>query len=299
MDLKRLHSIFSGTVLIDEPLSSHTWLKIGGPADLFLIPASKNDVSQAVAFCLKEGLPYTILGSGSNVLVGDNGIRGAVIAIHKTLDYMIVDGDTVRAGAGVNVPKFVLDLLKEGFTGMEGLGGIPGSLGGAIIMNAGAYGSEIFEFVTDVEVIRNGVAVTLRRDEIFYTYRDTDLTKDIILEVGFRFERGDVLAAKERRKELLAKRKDSQPLDRPNAGSIFKNPTGDYAGRLIEACELKGTRIGDAVVSEKHANFLVNDGHATASHMMRLIALVRDRVRSDHGVELELEVKLLGEGFDG
>lgn len=299
MNLKRLHSIFSGTVLIDEPLSSHTWLKIGGPADLFLIPASKNDVSQAVAFCLKEGLPYTILGSGSNVLVGDNGIRGAVIAIHKTLDYMIVDGDTVRAGAGVNVPKFVLDLLKEGFTGMEGLGGIPGSLGGAIIMNAGAYGSEIFEFVTDVEVIRNGVAVTLRRDEIFYTYRDTDLTKDIILEVGFRFERGDVLAAKERRKELLAKRKDSQPLDRPNAGSIFKNPTGDYAGRLIEACELKGTRIGDAVVSEKHANFLVNDGHATASHMMRLIALVRDRVRSDHGVELELEVKLLGEGFDG
>lgn len=299
MDLKRLHSIFSGTVLIDEPLSSHTWLKIGGPADLFLIPASKNDVSQAVAFCLKEGLPYTILGSGSNVLVGDNGIRGAVIAIHKTLDYMIVDGDTVRAGAGVNVPKFVLDLLKEGFTGMEGLGGIPGSLGGAIIMNAGAYGSEIFEFVTDVEVIRNGVAVTLRRDEIFYTYRDTDLTKDIILEVGFRFERGDVVAAKERRKELLAKRKDSQPLDRPNAGSIFKNPTGDYAGRLIEACELKGTRIGDAVVSEKHANFLVNDGHATASHMMRLIALVRDRVRSDHGVELELEVKLLGEGFDG
>jgi UDP-N-acetylmuramate dehydrogenase len=212
---------------------------------------------------------------------------------------MIVDGDTVRAGAGVNVPKFVLDLLKEGFTGMEGLGGIPGSLGGAIIMNAGAYGSEIFEFVTDVEVIRNGVAVTLRRDEIFYTYRDTDLTKDIILEVGFRFERGDVVAAKERRKELLAKRKDSQPLDRPNAGSIFKNPTGDYAGRLIEACELKGTRIGDAVVSEKHANFLVNDGHATASHMMRLIALVRDRVRSDHGVELELEVKLLGEGFDG
>lgn len=299
MNLKRLHSIFSGTVLIDEPLSSHTWLKIGGPADLFLIPASKNDVSQAVAFCLKEGLPYTILGSGSNVLVGDNGIRGAVIAIHKTLDYMIVDGDTVRAGAGVNVPKFVLDLLKEGFTGMEGLGGIPGSLGGAIIMNAGAYGSEIFEFVTDVEVIRNGVAVTLRRDEIFYTYRDTDLTKDIILEVGFRFERGDVVAAKERRKELLAKRKDSQPLDRPNAGSIFKNPTGDYAGRLIEACELKGTRIGDAVVSEKHANFLVNDGHATASHMMRLIALVRDRVRSDHGVELELEVKLLGEGFDG
>jgi UDP-N-acetylmuramate dehydrogenase len=299
MDLTHLHSIFSGTVLIDEPLSSHTWLKIGGPADLFLIPASKDDVSQAVAFCREEGLPYTILGSGSNVLVGDNGIRGAVIAIHKTLDYMIVYSDTVRAGAGVNVPKFVLDLLKEGFTGMEGLGGIPGSLGGAIIMNAGAYGSEIFEFVTDVEVIRDGKAVTLQRDQIFYTYRGTDLTKDIILEVGFRFERGDVVAAKERRKELLAKRKDSQPLDRPNAGSIFKNPAGDYAGRLIEACALKGTRVGDAVVSEKHANFLVNDGQATASDMMRLIALVRNRVRSDHGVELELEIKLLGEGFDG
>jgi UDP-N-acetylmuramate dehydrogenase len=298
MDLTRLNSMFSGKVLLNEPLSSHTWLKIGGPADLFLVPASKDDVSQAVAFCLEEGLPYTILGSGSNVLVGDAGIRGVVIAIHKTLDYMSVEGDTVRAGAGINVPKFVLDLLKEGFTGMEGLGGIPGSLGGAIIMNAGAYGTEIFEFVTDVEVIRAGKAITLQRDQIFFTYRGTDLTNDIILEVGFRFDRGDVTAAKERRKELLAKRKDSQPLDRPNAGSIFKNPAGDYAGRLIEASALKGTRVGDAMVSEKHANFLVNDGHATASDMMRLITLVRDRVRADHGVELEMEVKLLGEGFD-
>ncbi len=299
MDLTRLHSMFSGKVLIDEPLSSHTWLKIGGPADLFLVPASKEDVIHAVQYCLEEGMPYTILGSGSNVLVGDDGIRGAVIAIHKTLDYMTVDGDTVRAGAGVNVPKFVMDLLKEGFTGMEGLGGIPGSLGGAIIMNAGAYGTEIFEFVTDVELIRSGEAVTLNRDQIFYTYRGTDLTKDIILEVGFKFDRGDVEAAKERRKVLLAKRKDSQPLDRPNAGSIFKNPQGDYAGRLIEASGLKGTRVGDAVVSEKHANFLVNDGNATARDLMSLIELVRGRVRHDHGVELELEVKLLGEGFYG
>ncbi len=299
MDLTRLHSNFSGKVLIDEPLSSHTWLKIGGPADLFLIPATKEDVIQAVSYCLAEGIPYTILGSGSNVLVGDGGIRGAVIAIHRTLDYMSVHGDTVRAGAGVNVPKFVVDLLKEGFTGMEGLGGIPGSLGGAIIMNAGAYGTEIFEFVTDVELIRNGKAITLQRNQIFYTYRGTDLTKDIILEVGFRFERGDIEAAKERRKELLAKRKGSQPLDRPNAGSIFKNPPGDFAGRLIEASGLKGTRVGDAVVSEKHANFLVNDGNATARDMMRLIKMVSDRVKADHGVELELEVKLLGEGFDG
>ncbi len=299
MDLTRLHSIFSGKVLINEPLSGHTWLKIGGPADLFLIPATKDDVIQAVSYCLEEGMPYTILGSGSNVLVGDDGIRGAVIAIHKTLDYMSVRRDTVRAGAGVNVPKFVVDLLKEGFTGMEGLGGIPGSLGGAIIMNAGAYGTEIFEFVTDVELIRNGKAITLQRDQIFYTYRGTDLTKDIILEVGFRFDRGDIEAAKERRKELLAKRKGSQPLDRPNAGSIFKNPKGDFAGRLIEASDLKGTRVGDALVSEKHANFLVNDGNATARDMMRLIELVRTRVMADHGVELELEVKLLGEGFDG
>lgn len=299
MDLTRLHSTFSGKVLPNEPLSGHTWLKIGGPADVFLVPDTKEDVLRAVQFCLDEGMPYTILGSGSNVLVGDDGIRGAVIAIHKTLDYLHVDGDVVRAGAGVNVPKLVVDLLKHGFTGMEGLGGIPGSLGGAIIMNAGAYGTEIFEFVTDVELIRNGQALTLTRDQIFYTYRGTDLTNDIILEVGFRFERGDVDAAKERRKVLLAKRKDSQPLDRPNAGSIFKNPSGDFAGRLIEASGLKGTRVGDAVVSEKHANFLVNDGHATAKDMMGLIELVRDRVRADHGVELELEVKLLGEGFHG
>lgn len=299
MDLARLHSTFSGKVLPNEPLSGHTWLKIGGPADVFLVPDTKEDVLHAVRFCTEEGIPYTILGSGSNVLVGDDGIRGAVIAIHKTLDYLHVDGDVVRAGAGVNVPKLVVDLLKHGFTGMEGLGGIPGSLGGAIIMNAGAYGTEIFEFVTDVELIRSGNAVTLTRDQIFFTYRGTDLTNDIILEVGFRFERGDVDAAKERRKVLLAKRKDSQPLDRPNAGSIFKNPPGDYAGRLIEASGLKGTRVGNAVVSEKHANFLVNDGEATARDMMGLIELVRSRVRADHGVELELEVKLLGEGFHG
>lgn len=299
MDLARLHSTFSGKVLPNEPLSGHTWLKIGGPADVFLVPDTKEDVLRAVRFCTEEGIPYTILGSGSNVLVGDDGIRGAVIAIHKTLDYLHVDGDVVRAGAGVNVPKLVVDLLKYGFTGMEGLGGIPGSLGGAIIMNAGAYGTEIFEFVTDVELIRSGNAVTLTRDQIFFTYRGTDLTNDIILEVGFRFERGDVDAAKERRKVLLAKRKDSQPLDRPNAGSIFKNPPGDYAGRLIEASGLKGTRVGNAVVSEKHANFLVNDGEATARDMMGLIELVRSRVRADHGVELELEVKLLGEGFHG
>lgn len=297
MDLNRLHSTFSGQIRRDEPMAKHTWLEIGGPADLFLVPASKEDVVTAVEFCYAEGLPVTILGSGSNVLVGDKGIRGAVIAIHKTLDYMHVDGDQVRAGAGVNVPKLVVDLLKAGFTGMEGLGGIPGSLGGAVIMNAGAYGTEIFEFITDVELVRQGKAETLTRDQIRFTYRGTDLTNDIILEVGFRFARGDVDVAKQRRKELLAKRKASQPLDRPNAGSIFKNPPGDYAGRLIEASGLKGTRVGQAVVSEKHANFLVNDGGATATDMMGLIERVRDVVAKDHGVALELEVKLLGEGF--
>ncbi len=297
MNLSALHSTFKGQILLNEPLSNHTWLKIGGPADLFLVPSSKDDVVHAISFCTNHSLPFTILGSGSNVLVGDKGIRGAVIALHKTLDYMNVDGSKVRAGAGILLPKLVLDLLKEGFTGMEGLGGIPGTLGGAIIMNAGAYGTEIFEFVTDVELIRDGEVYTLSRDQIHYTYRATDLNNDIILEVGFEFERGDVEIAKERRKELLAKRKNSQPLDRPNAGSIFKNPDGDYAGRLIEVSGLKGTRVGDAVVSEKHANFLVNDGNATASDMMALIKLVQDKVKADHHQELELEIKLLGEGF--
>jgi len=299
MDLTQLHSTFSGQVLQNEPLSNHTWLKIGGPADLFLIPASKTDVVAAVSYCHDNNIPLTILGSGSNVLIGDHGIRGVVILIHKTLDYLHIDGDVIRAGAGANVPKLVLDLLKSGFTGMEGLGGIPGSLGGAIIMNAGAYGTEIFEFVTDVELVRDGKLTTLQRDEIAYTYRSTDLVKDIILEVGFSFERGDTELAKTRRKELLAKRKSSQPLDRPNAGSIFKNPPGDYAGRLIEASGLKGLRFGDAVVSEKHANFLVNDGNATATEMMALIEQVSDVVERDHGVVLEMEVKLLGEGFYG
>lgn len=299
MNLDALHSTFSGTVSTAEPLARHTWLKIGGPADLFLVPATKADVVSAAVFCQANAIPVTILGSGSNILVGDNGIRGAVILIHKTLDYIHADGGHVRAGAGTNLPKLVSDLLKMGYTGMENLGGIPGSLGGAVIMNAGAYGSEIFDFITDVELVRHGKAITLKKEEIHYAYRETDLTADIILEAGFTFERGDVEAAKERRKAMLAKRKNSQPLDRPNAGSFFKNPAGDFAGRLIESCGLKGFRIGDAVVSEKHANFLVNDGAATASDMMKLIGHVRETVLQAHGVLLELEVKPIGEGFDG
>lgn len=297
MDVQKLHSIFNGKVLINEPLASHTWLKIGGPADLFLVPERKDDVVAAVEFCREAKLPITILGSGSNVLVGDKGIRGAVIAIHKTLDYILDEDGHIRAGAGVNLPKFVVEMLNRGYTGMEGLGGIPGTLGGAIIMNAGAYGTEIFEFVTDVELIRNGLPMTLQKTQILFSYRGTDLNGDIILEVGFDFERGDTEQAKERRKELLAKRKNSQPLDRPNAGSIFKNPPNDFAGRLIELSGLKGTRFGDAVVSDKHANFLVNDGKASAADMMQLIRHVQQVVLRDHQVSLELEVKLLGEGF--
>jgi len=297
MDVQKLHSIFNGKVFINEPMALHTWLKIGGPADLFLVPDRKDDVVAAVEFCRETKLPITILGSGSNVLVGDKGIRGAVIAIHKTLDYILEEEECIRAGAGVNLPKFVVEMLNRGYTGMEGLGGIPGTLGGAIIMNAGAYGTEIFEFVTDVELIRNGLPMTLQKAQILFSYRGTDLTGDIILEVGFVFERGDTEVAKERRKELLTKRKNSQPLDRPNAGSIFKNPPNDFAGRLIELSGLKGTRFGDAVVSDKHANFLVNDGNATATDMMRLIRHVQEVVQRDHQVALELEVKLLGEGF--
>lgn len=296
--LMEIQSFFRGTIRYNEPMKKHTTLKIGGPADYFFEPANKQDLINLVLYHYEQNLPYFILGKGSNILVGDKGIRGSVIAIRDTLSYMNIEGECVTAGAGYNLPRLVLDVIEHGLEGIENLGGIPGTLGGAVIMNAGAYQREIFDVITRVECIRAGKHVELKPEDIDFRYRYTNLTDSVILEITLQLKKStDIELIKQKRKNLLEKRNQSQPLNKPNAGSIFKNPPNDYAGRLIEACNLKGLQIGGALVSPKHANFLVNENNATASDMMNLINKVKTCVFENFNIFLELEVQLIGEGF--
>nr|BCX00742.1 MAG: UDP-N-acetylenolpyruvoylglucosamine reductase [Bacteroidota bacterium] len=297
IELDRLRRLLRGEIRLREPMSRHTSLRIGGPADVFIVPADKEDVIRIMTWLQEREIAYFILGRGTNILVGDEGIRGVVVALGHTLEYLRIEGNRVTVGAGYALPRLVLECLRRGLGGIEGLGGVPGSVGGAVIMNAGAYGVELFEYLCEVELVQGGCHQVRRREEIQYGYRYTDLKGSVVLEAVLQLPSVDPKEALRRRRELLDRRNRTQPLDMPNAGSIFKNPPGDYAGRLIEAAGLKGFSIGGAMVSPRHANFLVNTGSATARDMWRLIEHVRQTVRDRFGVELELEIELVGEGF--
>ncbi|MCS7081962.1 MAG: UDP-N-acetylmuramate dehydrogenase [Bacteroidetes bacterium] len=295
--LEALRKLTRGEVRLQEPMARHTSLRIGGPADVFVVPRDKEDSAQIVEWLQSRAIPHFILGRGTNILVGDAGIRGVVVAIQDSLEYLHIEGARVTVGAGYSLPKLVLECLRRGLGGIEGLGGVPGSVGGAVIMNAGAYGVELFDYLLHVELIQEGRRQIRRREQVRYGYRYTDLRGALVLEAVLELPAVDPEQALRRRQELLARRNATQPLELPNAGSVFKNPPGEYAGRLIEAAGLKGFRIGGAMVSDKHANFLVNTGSATAQDMRRLIEHVRQVVQERFGVELELEIELVGEGF--
>lgn len=292
-----------GEIRLSEELAKYSSFKIGGKADFFIKPVDKEDVLSAVNFFSERSLPYCVLGRGSNILISDEGVRGAVISLRENLEKVVITGETVYAEAGADLPALAMQTLRQGLGGLENLSGVPGSLGGAVLMNAGAYGREIFELIEWVEVIRENRIVRLSKSEIHYDYRYTNLQHDVILAVGMRLKK---LSPKEQehamaqRKEWMEKRRASQPLNLPNAGSIFKNPPPDekgkprYAGALIEACGLKGTRYGGAKISEKHANFIVNMGNAKATDVLALIDLARDAVKKKFGIVLELEIKLIG-----
>ncbi|MFN3560784.1 MAG: UDP-N-acetylmuramate dehydrogenase [Chloroherpetonaceae bacterium] len=310
LNLEELRQAVRGEVQLNYNLAKFSSFRIGGNADVFVSPKDKADVLSALKFFEKVKLPYLVLGRGSNVLISDKGICGAVISLRENLEQVEVkeeDGSAlVYVEAGADLPALAANMLKKGYGGLENLSGIPGSVGGAILMNAGAYGKEIFEVIESVEVIRCGEIKTLRRNEVAYRYRGTDLENDIILACTLRLKKlsaEEQKVAMEKRKMWMEKRRNSQPLTLPNAGSIFKNPPPDengnprFTGALIEACGLKGKRIGDAQISEKHANFIVNLGNAKASDVMALIELARAEVKRKFGVNLELEIKLLGK-FD-
>ncbi len=287
-----------GVLLHDEPLSRHTTWRIGGPADRYYQPADLDDLMRFLAQ-MPESEPVTWLGLGSNLLVRDGGIRGTVIATSGVVNELQQTApNRVRAEAGVACAKVARFCARAGLSGAEFLAGIPGTLGGALAMNAGAFGGETWQVIRGVQTLDgHGELRSRGPDDFEVSYRHVTVpagewfvAADIELTAG-----GDPAQLQARIKELLAKRGDSQPTQQPNAGSVFRNPEGDYAARLIEACGLKGCCEGAACVSEKHANFIVNTGGATAAQVEALIERVAATVMQQQGVSLQTEVHIVGE----
>ena len=303
MDYNKIENKFcaclgSDNVYRNEPMRKHTTFRIGGPADFYLCPHSAKEIQKTVAICPEEELPYFILGNGSNLLVSDQGYRGVVIQLWKNVSDILVEGCRIRAKAGASLAKIAGEALEEGLTGMEFAAGIPGTLGGAVVMNAGAYGGEMKDILQEVLVMdEQGEIFTLKKEELHLGYR-TSIIKEkgyIVLAAALELKPGDRKEIKEKMDELKQRRVEKQPLDMPSAGSTFKRPEGYFAGKLIMDAGLRGFSVGGAQISEKHCGFVVNTGKATANDVLTLIREVQKRVRDKFGVELETEVKFLGE----
>jgi UDP-N-acetylmuramate dehydrogenase len=292
-----LRTRFGARLERGQPLASLTSFRIGGPADFFIEVAGEDELSSVLAAARRHQVPAVCLGSGTNILVSDRGIRGLVVRLGAGFSEIGFDGCHVRAGAAAQFGALVAQAVARGLAGLEFGEGIPGSVGGALIMNAGAFGGEMAPVVSAVRgADPDGRLRTLAKDEIEFLYRRSILPPGFIVSaVEFDLVRGDRNALSTKVAELKTKRAARQPLGMPNAGSIFKNPPGNFAGRLLEKCGLKGERRGGAAFSERHANFIVNLGGAQASEVRELIELARRRVEEQTGVRLEPEVKLVGE----
>lgn len=285
----------------NEPLAAHTTFRIGGPADFLIIPKKTEEIGQILSLCVKEDIPYYVLGNGSNVLVADEGYRGVVLCIGSGMaDCKFVeeaDKVHVTAGAGIMLSKLANEVANQGLTGFEFAAGIPGTLGGAITMNAGAYGGEIKDTICKAKVITpSGELLTLSKEELELGYRTSIIQKKeyIAVEAEFAFEKGDITAIKEKISDLNRQRREKQPLEYPSAGSTFKRPEGYFAGKLIMDAGLRGYRVGDIMVSEKHCGFVVNVGKGTAKDVRTLMDDVTRIVYEKYQVKLEPEVRMLG-----
>lgn len=285
-----------GEVLNNEPLSRHTSLKVGGAADLFVVPADLADLRDLMAALSANSIPWMVIGGGYNLLVRDGGFRGAVISL-KGLDRLQqLDADLVVAEAGVATGVLALFAAERGLAGIEFLIGIPGTVGGAISMNAGAHGAAVLDRVESLEIIRGGEVAVLARDELDYGYRFLSLAAgEIIISATFRLAVESIIEIEERIGEYLDHRRKSHRVGYPNAGSFFRNPEETQAWRLIEDAGLSGYRVGGAQVSEEHANFLVNRGGAKAADFIELGRIIKERVKESSGITLEEEVRIVGE----
>lgn len=286
-------------VLSMEPMAKHTTFRVGGPADYYLIPQNAEQVKAVVTLCKEKEIPYFVLGNGSNLLVSDEGYRGAVIQIFRNMSKITVEGnDVIRAEAGALLSTVSRTALNNSLTNMEFASGIPGTLGGAVTMNAGAYGGEMKDILQEVTVLtEEGEVLTLQAEKLALGYRTSCIkTKNyIVLEAMMKLEKGQQEKIQARMDELKEQRVTKQPLEFPSAGSTFKRPEGYFAGKLIQDAGLAGYKIGGAEVSAKHCGFIVNSGNGTAKDIMDLIRYVQKTVWENAKVELETEVKMLGD----
>ena len=284
-------------VRINEPMKNHTTFKIGGPAQYYVTPESVTQIQEVVSLCKDKNISLHVIGNGSNILVGDDGVNGVVLALFNTFsDYEIKD-NVITAQAGMSLIKLAVIALREGLTGLEFASGIPGSVGGAVYMNAGAYDGQMKDVVTSVTVLDEaGNIRILGRDELDMGYRTSAVAKHnmIVLQVIIELKAGNKEQIKDRMNQLSELRKQKQPLEYPSAGSTFKRPEGYFAGKLIADAGLKGYSIGGAAVSEKHAGFVVNMGGATAKDVVELTDYIKKRIIEQFGVTLELEIKKIG-----
>jgi len=294
--MAELRSIVRGTLLENEPMSRHTTYGVGGPAAAFITPEDRKDLSHILKFASQQNIRIYFIGSGSNLLVADQGIEGIVITPAKVLTNLEFSNGHVTAESGVMLGRLVKECMKRNLTGMESLIGVPGTVGGALVMNAGAFGGEISNNLMNVDVMKmNGQIETLNYAEIDFAYRFSTFNKDeFILSARFNLKHGNPQLIKENSLNASKGRKSSQPLRFRSAGSVFKNPSDQAAGYLIDQAGLKGTKVGGAEISTHHANFFVNHGDAKAEDIAELIRITRKKVYEKFKIKLDLEVKTIG-----
>lgn len=300
MELYRELSRVSGAEYVkkDELMSRHTTFRIGGPADYFVMPSSVEEIRKIISLCRRQNVPYYVIGNGSNLLVGDGGYRGVIVQIFKRMNAVRTEGEKIYAQAGALLSKVAAAACEASLTGVEFASGIPGTLGGALRMNAGAYGGEMKQIVESASVLTpEGNVITLSVEELEMGYRTSIIAKKdyVALEAVLSLKKGDQNEIRELMDDLKERRVSKQPLEYGSAGSTFKRPEGYFAGKLIDDAGLRGFRIGDAQVSEKHCGFVINRGSATAAEVMELMNRVSERVEEKFGVKLEPEVRRIGE----
>ncbi len=293
---KKLKSIYDAEVYYSEPMKNHTTFKIGGPADIFILAKSVSCLKEVILLCKDYGIPYQIIGAGSNLLVSDKGIRGVVIKyVSKSVE---ANDDIISADSGISLSALAKFAAGNSLSGLEFAGGIPGLLGGAVYMNAGAYGGEMKDIILESQYLdSDGEIKTILKEEHNFGYRHSIYTETdkFIVSAKLRLLHGEKETILQTMNELLKRRNDKQPLNFPSAGSVFKRPQGYFAGKLIEDSSLKGYSIGGAAVSEKHAGFIINKGDATAADVLALINHIQETVLKNFNVELVCEIKMIGE----
>jgi UDP-N-acetylmuramate dehydrogenase len=297
--VKKLTSILGEErVLIDEPMKKHTSFKIGGVADVLVAPADSTQLKDIIKYCTGSNIPYMVMGNGTNLLVSDKGIRGVVIKIFENMDNYAVKGDIMEIDAGMLISKAAKIALQNSLSGLEFAEGIPGTIGGAVTMNAGAYIGEMAMIVYRTEYMdTNGNIMTVTGDEHCFSYRTSIIqkTKGIVLKTQLKLNKGDSLEITKLMNDFNFKRRDKQPLEWPSAGSVFKRPKGHFVGKLIDDCGLRGFSIGGAQISNKHSGFIINTGTATCNDVLELIKHIQGTVKDKFDVELEPELRIIGD----